>query len=96
MTKLEHPDVKKNAGLLIRQWKDMIRGGPGTRLKLIFNIFFKHLIQFFVVTLKLPTACLVVSCFSINTSLQHVIVVFNANITPTKKVDISTCNIAVS
>ena len=36
MTKLEHPDVKKNAGLLIRQWKDMIRGGPGTRPKPFF------------------------------------------------------------
>ncbi|XP_065647297.1 serine/threonine-protein phosphatase 1 regulatory subunit 10 isoform X3 [Hydra vulgaris] len=28
MTKLENIDVKKNAGSLIKQWKEMIRGGP--------------------------------------------------------------------
>jgi len=28
MTKLDNADVKKNAGSLIRQWKDMIRGAP--------------------------------------------------------------------
>lgn len=27
MTKLDHADVKKNAGSLIKKWKDMIRGG---------------------------------------------------------------------